>query len=324
MSTDLREQFTAAYADVALADPVEQVVRRGRRIRRARHARRAAPALVAAAAVVVGVVVVGRDDGATAPGPVELAGYQVPAFPLTFDQVPAGLTGPSLSVDPSFERVGPGSAHAGWRDAADEASGIGLTVREDEPRGNGADVDAVDVRGEEATVYRTQVAGSGDEYSLVWERHHDEWVVVSGTGRFASEQAVTRLARQVVDRPTAAPLQLALAPQGWVVVAYKDDRILTLADPDGDPATEATARTLNVSLPTAPADPAELPAEVGATGGRMDAVTVHGQPAQLLPTADGWYLQGRMTDGTVFALQAPADFTEEQVVEVADGVSRPQ
>ena len=324
MSTDLREQFTAAYADVSLADPVEQVVRRGRRIRRARYARRAAPALVAAAAVVVGVVAVGRGDGATTPGPVALVGYEVPAFPLTFADVPAGLTGPSLSVDPSFERVGPGSAHAGWHDPADEASGIGLTVRGDEPQGNGEDVDQVDVRGEKATVYRTEVTGSGDEYSLVWERHDDEWVVVYGTGRFASERAVAELARQVVDRPTAAPLQLALAPQGWVVVAYKDDRILTLADPDGDPATEATARTLNVSLPPEPTEPADLPAAVGAAGGRMDAVTVHGQPAQLLPTAEGWFLQARMTDGTVFVLQAPADFSPDQVVEVAEGVSRPR
>ena len=322
MSTDLREQLSTAYADVTLADPVELVVRRGRRIRRARQVRRTAPALLAAAAVVAGVAVLQDRDARTAPGPVELVGYDMPAFPLGFAELPAGLTGPSLSLDPSFERVGPGSAHAGWGDPADEGTGLGLTVREDEPSGNGEEVGEVEVGGEDATVYRTPVAGAGPEYSVVWERSEDQWVVVSGSGRFATEEAVVDLAEQVVDRPTAPELEVTLAPQCWVVVAYKDDRILTLADPAGDPATEATARTLTVHLPGSASDPADLPAEVGATGGRMEEVTVQGRPAQLLPTAGGWYLQGQLPDGTTFVLQAPGDFTPEQVVEVAEGVSR--
>jgi hypothetical protein len=107
------------------------------------------------------------------------------------------------------------------------------------------------------------------------------------------------------------------------VVAYKDDRILTLADPAGAPATEAAARTRSVHLPSTPTEPADLPGAVGAVGGRMDEVVVQGRPAHLLPTAEGWYLQGVMTGGTVFVLQAPADFTPEQVVAVAGGVGRP-
>jgi len=125
----------------------------------------------------------------------------------------------------------------------------------------------------------------------------------------------------VVDRATAVPLQLTLAPRGWLLVAYKDDRIITLADPAGDPATDATARTLDVYLPQPPSDPAGLPAEVGATG-PLEDVTVHAQPGYLLPTANGWFLQAAMEDGTVFVLQAPGDFTAEQVVEVAEGVRR--
>jgi hypothetical protein len=55
----------------------------------------------------------------------------------------------------------------------------------------------------------------------------------------------------------------------------------------------------------------------------MDVVTVHDRPAYLLPTAAGWYLQAEMADGTVFVLQAPGDFTRQQLVEVAEGVGRP-
>ena len=210
--------------------------------------------------------------------------------------MPAGLAGPHLSLDPSFERVGPGTAHAGWSDPADPATGVGISVATDEPDGAGDDVGEATVDGVDATVHRTVVTGAGPSFSVVWERSDDQWVQVSGEGRFASVEAVVALARQVVDRVTVVPLQLTVAPRGWVLVAYKDDRILTLADPAGDPATEATARTLNVYLPEPPSDPAALPAEVAATGATQD-VTVHGRPGYLLPSAEGWFLQAAMDDG---------------------------
>jgi hypothetical protein len=321
VNTDtLRQELTEAYADVTLADPVEQVLRRGRRIRRARRARRAAPALVAAAALVIGVGAV-RDDR-VAPGPVELVGYSVPAFPLAFDELPAGLTGPSLSLDPSFDEVGPGVAHAGWADPDDPATGIGISLSDDEPENMGDDVADADVRGVAGTVYRAEVTGADDHLAVVWERGEDQWVTVSGEGRFATQRAVVELAGQVVDRPTVVPLELDVAPRGWELVAYKDDRVLTLADPAGDPATEATARTVTVHLVTDPSPAEELPREVGATDGRMTAVVVHGAPAQLLPTADGWFLQAVLPDGATFTVQAPGDFTEQQVVQLAEGVTR--
>jgi hypothetical protein len=107
-----------------------------------------------------------------------------------------------------------------------------------------------------------------------------------------------------------------------VLVAYKDDRIVTLADPAGDPATDATARTLTAFLPQPPSDLTDLPREVGATGDPVP-VTVHDRPGSLLPTPEGWFLQAELPDGTVFVVQAPGDFTEQQVVEVAEGVRRP-
>ncbi|RBY96986.1 hypothetical protein DQ237_05135 [Blastococcus sp. TF02-8] len=322
MSTDLRADVTAAYADVTLSDPLEQVVRRGRRIRRARRARRVAPALVAAAAVVVGVSVVHDDGGVPAAGAVVLVDYSVPAFPLSFDRLPAGLVGPHASLDPSFDEVGPGTAHAGWGDPGDPDSGVGITVGTELSTDGSDEIGEVEIGGEDATVYRTDVTGGPAEISVVWERADDQWVRVTGSGRFGSEKSVVELARRVTDRGFAVPLQVAVAPRGWVVVAYKDDRVLTLADPAGAPATDATARTLTVHLPPQPSAPADLPSDVGATDGRMDAVTVQGQSAYLLPTAEAWFLQASLPDGTVFTLQAPLDLTPRQVVAVADGVAR--
>lgn len=324
MTTDLRDELTAAYADVALGDPLTDVIRRGRRIRRARRARRAVPALVAAAAVVVSVTVARGGDTPFTPTPIDLVGQQTQTFPLSFAHAPAGLTGPSFSLDPSFHRVGPGRAHAGWTDPSDPATGVGISVGDEKPDNNGDDVAAVSVHGQDATVYRTEVTGAGPYFSVIWERAADQWVTVSGEGRFASEDAVVGLARQVVDRPTPVPLQLTLAPRGWVVVAYKGGRVLTLADPAGPPATDATARTLNVYLPEPPTDPADLSRQV--TGGRVPAeqLAVHGRPAYLLPGSEGtWFLQAQLADGTVFVLQAPGDFTRQQVIRVAEAVSRP-
>jgi len=322
VTIDLRTELTAAYADVSLPDPVDQVVRRGRRIRRARQARRVAPALVAAAAVVVGVTVVGGGDRPFVPGPVELVAFSTPAFPLSFDALPPGLAGPSLSLDPSFQRVGPGAAHAGWSDPADPASGIGISVGDEEPENLGDEVGEARIGEEEGTVHE-QDGGADPFVTVVWERADDQWVTVGGGGRYASEQAVVELARQVVERPIAVPLQVTLAPRGWVLVGYKDDRIVTVADPAGPPATEAASRTLTVYLPQPPSDPADLSHEV--TGGRVAPVVlaVHGRPAYLLPTSEGgWFLQATMADGTVFVLQTPGDLTRDQVLRVAEGVNR--
>ncbi|RBY76576.1 hypothetical protein DQ239_13605 [Blastococcus sp. TF02-09] len=323
MTTDLRTEFSGAYADVTLTDSVTDVVRRGRRIRRARRARRVGPALVVAAAVVVGVTVVQGEESYGPPGPIELVDYSVPAFPLSFDSLPPGLDGPSVSADPSFDDVRIGAHHAGWSDPDDPDSGLGLGVHDREPDTSGEDeVGETEIAGEDATVYRMDVAGGPEAWSVIWKQADDRWVRVSGTGRFGSEEAVVDAARRVVDRGMPVPLQVRLAPRGWVVVAYKDERVLTLADPAGRPATDARARTLTVHLPRQPSAPADLPRDVGAVDGRMDQVTVQGRPAALLPTAETWFLQGTLSDGTVFTLQAPLDFTAEQVVAVAEGVGR--
>ncbi len=57
----LREQLHAAYADMQLNDPLEDVLRRGRRLRRARRA----PLLAGVMAIAAGAVVIGLPGTAT-------------------------------------------------------------------------------------------------------------------------------------------------------------------------------------------------------------------------------------------------------------------
>ncbi len=59
----LREQLHAAYADVHLPDPLDTVLRRGRRLRRARRA----PLLVGVTAVAASVVLLGGLPGSSTP-----------------------------------------------------------------------------------------------------------------------------------------------------------------------------------------------------------------------------------------------------------------
>lgn len=289
---------------------------------RRRRRRPPAPALVAATAValgvVLGLVVLFLVRAAGTPDPVELVDHQVPAFPLTFAEVPAELSGPLLSLEPAVTRVAPGAAHAEWRDPLNPTTSIAITVRTDEPDADGQTFAQVRVGDADATVYRAPITGIGADFSVVWQHREGQWVVVIGSGRYGSQDSAVALARQVVERPLAVPLQLARAPRGWPVVSYVGDRRLTLADPA---ATGSALRSLTVSLPDAPADPAEPPAGATSTGGQAREVTVHGQRGRLLDSDNGWHLQARLPDGTVFSVRAPAGFTPEQVVEVAEGVS---
>jgi hypothetical protein len=52
----------------------------------------------------------------------------------------------------------------------------------------------------------------------------------------------------------------------------------------------------------------------------MRPVTVNGRPAQLVPTANGWFLLAQFPDGRTFVVQAPASFTEADMLAVAEQV----
>jgi hypothetical protein len=319
MSTDyVRTHVIATYADVTLTDPAEQVLRRGNRIRQARRARRVGPALVAIAAITVGVSALPGQPRST-PEPIELVAYHVPAFPLALQPVPAELSPARFSLDPDIDGTGPGVAHASYTDTADGDSGVSLNIHEDgQPTNLGEQVGRVEVRGIDATLYESSNSDAERFVTVAWKRTPDQWVTLTGAGRHANRQEVLALAGSVTDKPTAVPLQLRVAPAGWDVVAYKEDIIITLADPRSDDPT----RTLNVSLRAQATAPEDLTSQVEAVTGPVRAVDVHAQPAQLVPTAYGWYLQARLPDGETFVLQAPKDLTQAQVLAIADGVAR--
>jgi hypothetical protein len=275
-------------------------------------------AVTAAAAWTAAVVIAGPDTpSGPPPTSVTLVAFEPPTFPLSLEPVPAGMT-PSFSQDPGKVQ------HAGYR-AADGHDWISLTVTPEEPESYGVtDVDDQEVDGRDAEIRHAHdtycdTAGKNcrDELNLelIWERRDGQWVRITGGGRYDGADRLVSVAESLVDEPQAVPLQVHLAPAGWSVFAYKDDTILTLADdrfPD---------QTMNVHLPESAIPAAELPTQLEQVAGPVQEVTVNGQPAQLVPTGYGWYLEARFPDGTVFALQTPQAFTADDVLAVAGGIT---
>lgn len=107
---------------------------------------------------------------------------------------------------------------------------------------------------------------------------------------------------------------------GWSVYAYKDDRILTLAD------DEFEQQTLTVSLRAAAVPADQLLGELMEPVGPVIDVTVDDRPAQLVAIDGGdldrgWFLQAQFADGQTFVVQAPEAFTQEQVLGLAAQVT---
>ena len=157
---------------------------------------------------------------------------------------------------------------------------------------------------------------------LLWERRADQWVAMSGTGRYSQASELVAVAESLVDRPQRATLTAELAPAGWSLQFFKMGRVLVLVNDDYEQQT----LTVHVPLPEDVLPPDELATGVEAPAGPVVPVTVHGRPAQLVPTdhgpgTEGWYLQAQFDDGTTFTVQAPAAFTQQQVVELAEQVT---
>lgn len=110
-------------------------------------------------------------------------------------------------------------------------------------------------------------------------------------------------------------LALGLAPSGWSVVAYKEDRILTLAA-----SGEAGDNELTVALVH------RLSRNLHEYGVReVEAVTINEGPAQLgrqaTESSDGtWILEAQTSSGPSFSLQAPAGLSRDQVIQIGVGV----
>jgi hypothetical protein len=296
------------------------------------------------------------------PGGLALVATRQLTFPYSLDPVPAGLT-PLLSrsggVSPSG--TGPVIWSAAYRSA--DVPGFGFSVSSEDPRempgvehpqdgyaryditqrvtvtvdGTTADL----VRGdydEPSCQYAPSSPAQADEPAkvcarsfadLFWQRPDGQWVHVRGEDRYSDADAVVAVAGSIVDRPQPVPLQVGLAPAGWSVAGYEDDRALTLAS-DSEPSI---SQRLSISLLerwrgyTEPGDVLQ-----GMTDGNpVDRVTVHGRPAELVSVPDGfagpgdphrtWNLAGQFADGTQFLFQAPDTLTRDQVLAVADEIS---
>ncbi|NJC71583.1 hypothetical protein HC031_17925 [Planosporangium thailandense] len=280
-------------------------------------------AAAAAAACAAAVVIAAPDDPSGPPsGRVTLVDFQPPSFPLALQPAPVGLT-PHFSAEP-------GASNAVYSAAgSDDRIVIGVTARKP-TFVNPSDTQDVTVAGNAAELVTEHeffsIPGGGSEVrpqaalSIAWSS--GRWVLLNGEGRFNDRDQLLAVAGTLVERPQPVPLQVHLAPAGWSVQAYKDDRILTLVN-DAD-----VRQTLSVHLPDQPIPASRLLHELqGPPAGPVIDVNVNGRPAQLVrvPVHDaadnGWYLQAQFAGGKTFVIQAPAAFTRQQVLAFASQVS---
>jgi len=273
----------------------------------------------AAAAWAAAVVIAAPDPVGTPASTVHLVAFEPPTFPLSLDPVPAGWD-VRFSADPGEV------LHASY---ADPASDDGLYVRvspEEPERYDVTSTTDVTVDGRAGELVRG-VDQRTPYLHLVWERKDDQWVQLQGYGTYDDAQRLVQAADHLVDRPQPVPLRVSLAPAGWSVQGYKDDRILTLANDD----YEQQSLSVHVPLPAEVIPAAQVRKSIARPIGPQVDVNVNGRPAQLVQVEgdllvdghflDGWYLQAQFADGTTFVLQAPGAFTQEQVLQLAASVT---
>lgn len=315
-------------ARVALLDEIERSKTVGGRVRARLPRRRTALRIgagvtVAAVAWTAAVVVAAPDDPlGPPPGSVQLVAFEPPVFPLSLDPAPDGLP-PVFDADM-------GGLRAIYR-TADEGHGVMITVSEKEPEfGDEVDRTAVPVGEGEADIVMTvsNICDATDcaltgEIRLVQERREGQWVTIDGSGRYDDPDHLAAVAEDLVDRPQPVPLRVGLAPAGWSVLAYKDDRILTLVND----AHEQQTLTVFIPLPNDFVPAEQLRGQLMGPLGPVIPATVHGRPAHLVRVdtgymdQEGWYLQAQFADGTTFVVQAPEAFTQEQVLAMAEQVT---
>lgn len=270
--------------------------------------RRFAVGLVAASAagaLLVGPSLLGLNNSAA----IALAPSDPLSFPLTPATVPPGLGEPIFEMESHF---------ASARYGARSLDGLTVTtnVESDDFWTIPVDTRTVDISGHDATLF-TGVAFDGTTtstptVSVVWRNDDGEWTGVTGKGEYAEADRVESFAESLRERPQQVDLSLSVAPEGWSLTAYKEDRILMLS-PDGGP----TDSDLTVSL-------VDNPPEDFENAYRVDQVTtarVHGSDALVGKNAEGWILLAKAPDGQAYSVSAPETFTREQVVAVANGVT---
>jgi hypothetical protein len=277
---------------------------------------------VTAAACVAAAVSTAPATPATPATRVDLVAFTPPTFPLALDPAPAGLTA-HFSADPGAV------LHAGYSGTGGDDR-ISITVTPDKPElQKPSDEKGVTVAGRDGELVTEHVTYATDRGSEVrsqaalrLEWSDGQWVELTGGGRYDDRDRLLAVARTLVAKPQPVPLQVHLAPEGWSVQAYKDDRVLTLVNDSYE------RQSVNVFLTEQPI-PADqlLHALEGPPVGPVIDVTINGRPAQLVRLAardaadNGWYLQAQFAGGQAFVVQAPAAFTQQQVLAFAAQVT---
>ncbi|MCA0147023.1 hypothetical protein [Blastococcus sp. LR1] len=318
--------------------------RRSRRPSRTAVFRVGVAAVTAAAAWTAAVVITGPEavDGPRpGPGGLSMVATEAITFPLSPDPAPPGMT-------PSFTgSAGSTEAIAGY--TFPDGTGFTVYLSPTEPvwaadqfqPSEIADSGTTTVGGAEAHY----VVGSTERTctlanvcfedlafaQLVWERAPGQWVNLYGEGRHGDLAALAAVGGSLVDRPQPIRLQVELAPAGWSLVDWHESSgAVTFVD-DEDPA-----RVLGVQcLPQAPAGVHEM--DNGSAEQRIAAVTpidpvvpteIGGVPAQLVrahddvdPTIRFWMAAWELPDGTVCTVTTPEEFSPDDVLTIAGGVT---
>jgi hypothetical protein len=280
--------------------------------------RRAAIIAAAATAVAVATGVI-TTRGTDTPTPTYrtpvLVKFHMPALPPELNPVPAGVTAPGFTAEPGWLAAVYGDAD---KKPGDEMSAIYVIAHSNRPSSDGTQTTYA---GKPAMLEKVdQKEPTFHQVALIWERSPGQWIKLTGIGRFADEQTVRSLADTLVDTDKRLSLDISVAPAGWELHAFKD------AAPDGAGAVTSLRdpnnpdRTIHVSTMLG------LVPNYGQAveGGPRDTirVSVNGRQGDLVQIpGKRWMLQAPLPDGRAFQLQVPADFTQQQVLELAEGVS---
>ena len=279
---------------------------------------------------------------------ISLVAAETITFPLSLDPVPAGLT-PLLSRSGGVEEQGFGPlTYSADYSPADRQSRDRVVIRivpldprasdsswpREEPDEPGAtdwydvnETGSVVIDGHEAACAQATEATGYDVAHVTWQRPDGQWLHVMGEGAYSETATLVEVAGSIVDRPQPVDLQFGLAPAGWSVTGYES----------GDPAAGGYLDLTNDR------DPQQLLrlSLIGRQGGAtidnvvedmpvvapVEPVTVHGLDARLAQVSggeerpDNWFLVGQFVDGPLLVLLAPAELTQEQVLEIADQTS---
>ena len=259
-----------------------------------RKRRRWLAAAASAAAIAVALIV--TPSILTSRGPAAIA--LGPAEPLTFPLTPTDLP-PGLAA-PWFERDGDLALAHYQGQGTDQLT---IVVRDEAAWDVPRDAERVSVHDTEAVAF-----GDSEVQQVIWHEG-SSWIAVSGRGQFADRSTVLTFASGLENTAQHVEMPLTVAPEGWTPTNYKSIVTVTLAD--------RTGRTLTLVAPDALS--ADFERAYGVT--LIDTPTVSGTQANLGRTGDGdWVLEGTSLAGRHFALLADSDFTQAQLVEIANGV----